>query len=180
MKHLVTCALLITALQLAGQQRPWSRRPDAQSPEENAKADFSGKMVNINYSAPSLRGRVMLEIMKHDPTMPVWRAGAQDATLLHTDADLDIAGLHVPKGEYTLFINLADPAHWQLIVNKQIHQWGLSYDKSQDLGRVNMNMSKTAAPVEMMKWIVTNSGGNHGMIQLEWGDTAASVSMTVQ
>jgi len=179
MKHLFTCALLIAALQLAAQQRPWSRRPDAQSPEQNAKADFAGKIVNINYSAPSLRGRVMLEIMKKDPTMPVWRAGAQDATLLHTDADLDIGGLQVPKGEYTLFVNLADPAHWQFIVNKQIHQWGLSYDKSQDLGRVNMTMSKTPAPVEMMKWIVNSSGGNHGTIELEWGDTAASVPITV-
>ena len=110
--------------------------------------------------------------------MPVWRAGAQDATLLHTDADLEIGNLHVPKGEYTLFINLADPAHWQLIVNKQIHQWGLTYDKSQDLGRVNMEMSKTPASVEVMKWTVTNSGGNRGRIQLEWGDTAASVPVT--
>ncbi|HUA57607.1 MAG TPA: DUF2911 domain-containing protein [Verrucomicrobiae bacterium] len=181
MKHLVSCALLIAGMLFAAQaQRPWSRRPDAQSPEANAKADFGGKIVNINYSAPSLRGRVMLDIMKGDSTMPVWRAGAQDATLLHTDADLDVGGLAVPKGEYTLFVNLADPHHWQLVVNKQIHQWGLSYDKGQDLGRVNMTMSKPPASVETMKWEVANSGGNHGKIELAWGDMAGSVNFSVK
>ena len=181
MKYLVSCSLLLAGLFLAAQAQPgWSRKPDAKSPEANAKADFGGKIVNINYSAPSLRGRVMLDIMKGDQTMPVWRAGAQDATLLHTDANLDIGGLNVPKGEYTLFINLADPAHWQLIVNKQIHQWGLSYDKAQDLGRVNMNMGKPPATVETMKWEVAKSGGNRGRIELAWGDVSASVPITVK
>ena len=180
MKHLVTCALLIAGFLVAAQAQQWSRKPDAKSPEANAKADFGGKTVNINYSAPSLRGRVMLDIMKTDSTMPVWRAGAQDATLLHTDADLEIGSLHVPKGEYTLFINLADPHHWQLIVNKQIHQWGLTYDKGQDLGRVNMTMSKTPASVETMKWEVTSAGGNHGKIELAWGEMAGSVNFSVK
>jgi len=158
----------------------WSRRASTVSPEANAKADFGGKIVNINYSAPSLRGRPMLDIMKPDGTMPVWRAGAQDATVLHTDADLDIGGLEVHKGEYTLFVSLENPAKWQLIVNKQIHQWGLSYDKAQDLGRVPMAMGKTPAAVETMKWSVTSSGANKGRIQLEWEDFAASVPVTVK
>ena len=38
---------------------------------------------------------------------------------VHTDADLDVGGLAVPKGDYTLFVNLANPASWELIVNKQ-------------------------------------------------------------
>lgn len=181
MKHLVSCVLLSAGLisgYLAAQT--WSRRASSVSPEANAKADFAGKIVNINYSAPSLRDRNMLDIMKNDTNMPVWRAGAQDATLLHTDADLDIGGLAVPKGEYTLFISLEDPASWQLIVNKQIHQWGLTYNKAQDLGRVPMSTSNTAPKVETLKWSVTNSGGNKGRIQLEWGSSSASVPFTVK
>lgn len=183
MKHLVSCVLLLAGLMtgyLGAQGRPWSRRASALSPEANAKADFGGKIVNINYSAPSLRGRPMLDIMKNDSTMPVWRGGAQDATLLHTDADLDIGGLAVPKGEYTLFVSLQDPAKWQLVVNKQIHQWGLTYNKDQDLGRVAMTMGKPAAKVETLLWSVVSSGGNKGKIQLEWDNYAASVPVTVK
>jgi hypothetical protein len=179
----VSSVLLIAGLlsgYLVAQNRPWSRRPSSVSPAADAKADFGGKIVNINYSAPSLRDRNMLDIMKGDSTMPVWRAGAQDATLLHTDADLDIAGLAVAKGEYTLFISLEDPAKWQLIVNKQIHQWGLTYSKDADLGRVPMATSSTAPKVETLKWSVVSSGGNKGKIQLEWGTYSASVPMTVK
>src|SRR5580698_10595093 len=50
-----------------------------------------------------------------DANYPVWRAGANEATALHTDADLDIGGLAVPKGDYTLFVNLANPASWEPI-----------------------------------------------------------------
>ena len=38
-----------------------------------------------------------------DPNYPLWRAGANSATALNTEADLDINGLMVPKGDYTLF-----------------------------------------------------------------------------
>lgn len=183
MKYFVSCSLVAAGLlsgYLFAQDRSWSRAPSSVSPETNAAAAFGGKTVHINYSAPSLRGRPMLDIMKNDPNMPVWRAGAQDATLLHTDADLDIAGLAVPKGEYTLFVSLEDPAKWQLIVNKQIHQWGLSYNKAQDLGRVPLAMSKPPAAVETLKWSVTGTGANGGRIQLEWGNYAASVVFTVK
>ena len=40
-------------------------------------------------------------LVMRDPTAPIWRAGANDATSFHTDANLDIAGLAVPKGDYT-------------------------------------------------------------------------------
>jgi hypothetical protein len=183
MKHLVSCLLLTAGLAtgyLIAQDRPWSRKGSSVSPEANAKADFGGKTVNINYSAPSLRGRAIFDIMKNDRTMPVWRAGANDATLLHTDADLDINGLAVPKGEYTLFISLEDHAKWQLIVNKQIHQWGLTYNKPQDLGRVPMDTVSTAPKVEVLKWSVIASGNNKGKIQLEWDTYSASVPFTVK
>jgi hypothetical protein len=183
MKSLVCCILLTAGLAtgyLVAQDRPWARKNNTLSPEANAKADFGGKTVHINYSAPSLRGRPIFDIMKKDRTMPVWRAGAQDATLLHTDADLDLGGLTVPKGEYTLFVSLEDTAKWQLIVNKQIHQWGLTYDKAQDLGRVPMTMSKPAETVEVLKWSVIHSGGNKGKIQLEWENYSASVPLTVK
>jgi Protein of unknown function (DUF2911) len=183
MKRLV-CVLLTAAGLVTGgliaQDRPWSRRASTVSPEANAKEVFGGKAVSINYSAPSLRDRPIFEIMKNDPTMPVWRAGAQDATLLHTDADLDLAGIAMPKGEYTLYVSLEDKAKWQLVVNKQIHQWGRSYDKSQDLARVPMTMGKPPAKVETLKWSVTGSGGNKGVIQLEWENYSASVPFTVK
>jgi hypothetical protein len=102
----------------------------AQSPPAQATATIGGKQLTIKYSAPSVRGRKVFGpggVISHDPTYPVWRAGANEATAFHSDADLDLGGLRVPKGNYTLWVVVKDPDAWELILNKQTGQWGLSY-----------------------------------------------------
>jgi hypothetical protein len=117
--------------------------------------------------------------VSQDPTYPVWRTGANSATALHTDADLDINGLQVPKGDYTIF-TLVNTTPWELIINKQTGQWGLSYNKDMDLGRVKMNMSKPAAPIETFKITLSSTGANTGKLQLEWENVVASVPFKVK
>src|SRR5690349_8991662 len=46
-------------------------------------------------------------------------AGRGFATILHTDADLNIGELAAPKEEYAVYIDL-DKGNWKLIVNKQV------------------------------------------------------------
>jgi Protein of unknown function (DUF2911) len=154
-----------------------------QSPPMQASLTIDGKAVNIRYSAPSVRGRKIFEpggLLSMDPTYPAWRAGANSATAFHTDADLDMAGLAVPKGNYTLYVWIKDPNAWELIVNKQTGQWGLSYTAAQDLGRVKMTMSKPAALVEQLKYTLTDKGGNKGELRLEWENHVATVPLTVK
>ena len=146
---------------------------------------INGKTIGIKYSAPAVNGRVGKLFGKdgtigQDANYPVWRAGANDATAFHTDADLDVGGLAVPKGDYTLFVNLANAASWELIVNKQTGQTGLDYDAKQDLGRVKMTMSKPPAMVEQLKYTLSNAGGKKGKLQLAWEDHIASVTFTVK
>ena len=154
-----------------------------QSPKATESVTIAGKAISIKYSAPSVRGRKIFGDggrISSDPNYPVWRAGADSATSLHTDADLDIAGLAVPKGDYTLYVNLKDSDNWELIINKQNGQWGLTYNMGQDLGRVKMTMSKPAATVESLKYTLTSEGGNKGKLQLAWESHVASVSLTVK
>ena len=76
------------------------------SPPAKASVTIDGQKITINYSAPSMRKRVIFGGLV--PYSQVWRAGANDATFLHTSADLEFKGLVVPKGEYSLFVWL-DP-----------------------------------------------------------------------
>jgi hypothetical protein len=147
------------------------------SPPAETSVTINGKQISIKYSAPSMRGRKIFGGL--EPYGKVWRAGANAATSLHTDADLQIGSLNVPAGDYTLFVSL-DPAQWQLIVNKQTGQWGLSYDQSQDLGRVPMKMSKPSAPVETYKMTLAKESGDMGSLTLEWENTTATVSFKVK
>ena len=180
MKHLLICTGMLVAatLTLSAQQAP------PKSPPATASATIDGKTITIAYSSPSVKGREghifgKDGLVGHDKTYPVWRAGANSATKLHTDADLTIGDLAVPKGDYTLYVDLSDPNNWELIVNKQTGQWGTVYDKAQDLGRAKMTMSKPMAMVESLKYTITDLGGTTGKLTLEWEDHSASVMIAV-
>jgi hypothetical protein len=152
------------------------------SPPAQTAVTINGKRLAINYSAPSVRGRKIFGpggLISRDPTYPVWRAGANDATAFHTDADLDMSGLRVPKGDYTLWV-LPEASQWRLIVNKQTGQWGLEYHQDRDLGRVPMTMSKPPKPIEKFKITLSSPGGNQGKLDMEWENYIASVSFTVK
>jgi len=154
-----------------------------QSPPAEASVTVAGKKITIEYSAPSVHGRKIFgegSLVSRDPTYPAWRAGANSATAFHTDANLDIGGLAVPKGDYTLYCWVKNPDAWELIISKDTGQWGLSYNPSRDLGRVKMTMSKPPAPIEKLKYSLTGQGGNKVKLQLEWETHVASVLVTVK
>jgi hypothetical protein len=91
-----------------------------------------------------------------------------------------VGGQMVPAGDYTLFVNVKDPDAWELIINKQPGQWGLTYKQDQDLGRVKMAMSKPAAPVETLKYTLSDEGGNKAKLTIEWENHIASAPIRVK
>jgi hypothetical protein len=150
MKRLLVCTGLLIAATLTLSAQPsmpmGAPKGPPKSPPATATATIAGKAITITYSSPRVNGRVghiftKDGLISHDPHYPVWRAGANAATSLHTEADLDIGGLTVPKGDYSLFVDITDPDNWVLIVSKQTGKWGLSYDNTLDLGQVKMNMA---------------------------------------
>ena len=179
MKHLLISISIGTLLGTA------SLASAQQSPGATETVTIGGNTITITYSSPRVRGREGKLFGKdgriaQDRTYPVWRAGANATTAFHTDAALDIGGLAVPSGDYTLFVNLADPNKWELIINRQTGQWGLSYDQAQDLGHVKMTMSRPSTRVENLKYTLSDEGGNQGKLTLEWENHSASVLFTVK
>jgi hypothetical protein len=159
----------------------------AQSPAATASLTVNGKSLEIKYNSPRVNGREGKLFgpggrISSDPIYPVWRAGANSATKFHTDADLDLGGLTVPAGDYTLFVDVSDMKSWQLIINKQTGQWGLSYDKAKDLGRVKMTTTKPGALVEALKYTLAAAGPGAGKatLTLEWENVSASVPLSLR
>ncbi len=176
MKLLLICATVFTSIVgLAFGQATESRKP--LSPPADTSVTIAGKTLSIKYSAPSMRGRKIFGGLV--PYGKVWRAGANAATALHTEADLDLNGLAIPKGDYTLFI-LPEENQWTLIINKQTGQWGLSYDQTKDLGRSKLDLSQAATPLETFKITLSSSGANAGKLEFAWEKTIASASFSVK
>jgi Protein of unknown function (DUF2911) len=182
MKRTAMYALAVFAVAALGTAQMKRTQNNTQSPARETSATIAGKKIEISYSAPSVRGRKIFGAggqVSHDPTYPVWRAGADEATTIHTDATLDIKGLTVPPGFYTLWVDVGSNP-WQLVVSKQTGEWGTEYDKSKDLGRVPMTVTKPGAPIETYKMTLASEGGNRGKLTLEWENVIASVPFTVK
>lgn len=145
------------------------------SPAAQATLTFAdGHTVTIKYSQPSMRNRKIFGGLV--PYDQVWRTGANAATSMTTDVDLDIGGTTVPKGDYTLY-SLPGQSSWKLIINKQTGQWGTEYSQGQDLARVNMKVSQRPAGLELFTISLDKTGGDAGVLKLEWENTIASVDV---
>jgi hypothetical protein len=187
MKRLLVCTgLLIVAATLSAQSSMQMGPPKGppKSPPATATATIAGKAITITYSSPRVNGRVghiftKDGLISHDPHYPVWRAGANAATNLHTEADLDIGGLTVPKGDYSLFVDITDPDNWVLIVSKQTGKWGLSYDNTLDLGQVKMTMKTPLALDENLEYTFTVKSSRKDSLTLSWENHSASVPIIV-
>jgi hypothetical protein len=146
------------------------------SPPASVDAVIAGDHITIEYYAPSMHGRKIMGNLV--PYGEVWCTGANWATKITTEADLDINGLKLPKGSYSIW-TLPDDKQWMLIINKQTGQFHLNYDESQDFARVKMNLKALNSPVETFKIELAGTGGNKGTLSLLWENTNAWVPITV-
>jgi len=117
----------------------------------------------------------------------VWRFGANMATTLHSDVDLTLGDLKVPRGDYSLFVRYSR-AGWQLIVNRGTGVWGLERDSTRDLGRVPLASRTLREPEEALSvYLVPESAqpstgfaNLRGTLRIKWGTTELSTNWRLE
>lgn len=146
------------------------------SPPASSATRIGGKQVTIAYYAPSMHGRKVMGGLV--PFGEVWCTGANWATKITTEANLEMGGLKLPAGSYSIW-TIPDQKEWTLIINKQTDQFHLNYDQTRDFGRTKMNLKTLTTPVETFKIELRSDGGNKGTLALLWETTEASIPFTV-
>jgi len=148
-------------------------------------AGLSGpSRIAITYGQPHARGRRVEGGLI--PMDTVWRFGANMATTLHTDVDLTLGELKLPRGDYSLFV-LYSRAGWHLIVNRGTGIWGLDRDSTRDLGRVPLASRTLREPEEALSiYLVPESAqpatgfaALRGALRIKWGTTELSTNWRV-
>jgi hypothetical protein len=148
-------------------------------------AGLSGpSRIAIAYGQPHARGRRVEGGLI--PMDTVWRFGANVATTLHTDVDLTLGDLKVPRGDYSLFV-LHTRAGWHLIVNRGTGQWGLDRNSTKDMGRVTLASRTLREPEEALSvYLVPESAqpttgfaALRGVLRIKWGTTELSANWRV-
>ncbi len=170
--------LLLAALTLAADEKPRI------SPHETVNAEIDGNGLTIVYGRPYTKDpktgaprKIWGELV---PFGQVWRMGADEATLLTTKAKINLGGVSIPAGTYSLFLQPEADGTAKLIVNKQTGQWGTKYDQSQDLVRVDLKKEATPDAVDQFTIEVEKNEGGGGTLQMMWGDTQYSAAIKTE
>jgi hypothetical protein len=169
--------LLLGALPAMAQQKRLS-------PHETVSAVVDGNRVTIVYGRPYSKSARTGEVRKIWGTLvpygKVWRTGADEATLLITQKPIVIGETTVPAGAYTLFTLPSEDGKAQLIISKQLGQWGLQYDEKQDFARVDLKKDAVDPTVDQFTMSVAKNQGGGGIIKLTWENTQFSVPFTLK
>ncbi len=160
--------IVLTIAVLSFAQQPQQDKSKRPSPHDTTETTLKGKKITIEYGRPYLKGRKVGEELA--PYGKVWRTGADEATTLTTEIDLNIGGVKVPAGKYTLY-TLPSEGTWKLIINKQTGQWGTRYDESQDLARVDMQKSALPQSVEQFTISFDKKSDTTANLNLDWENT---------
>jgi hypothetical protein len=126
------------------------------------KATIGNANVSIEYGRPALKGRDMLGKMQAGA---VWRIGANEATTLTSDADLDFGGKRVAKGKHILLARLVEAGKWSLIVSSK---GAFQFDESATLAEIPLELKEAKDSVEELTITLTSQGGK-GILEIAWG-----------
>jgi hypothetical protein len=174
---LLAAALVAVLAPGAAAQRNPDPRGRVLSPRDTVElAVGSGRRIYVDYGRPSMRGRRIMGGLV--PYGRVWRTGANAATTLVTDVDLDLGGTRLPRGTYTLY-TIPTASGWTLIVNRQTGQWGTQYEPARDFARIPMRVAPLREPVEQFTISLEQGRTGQGALALEWETTRAWVPFRV-
>jgi hypothetical protein len=135
-------------------------------------AMVGGGTVSVDYHRPLANGRDLLSMIQPGT---YWRMGADDATTLTTDVDLQLGGTTVPKGEYILWAHFEDTEHWSLTLASARSR--RQPDPSTIVVELPGSVSKTSSVVDMLTIELTGQG-KEGTLTLEWGTARLTANFT--
>jgi Protein of unknown function (DUF2911) len=149
----------------------------AASPTADVKERVGVADIEINYSRPSLKGRVM--IGEIDPYGVVWRTGANNATRITFSTPVTLQGKPIDAGTYELF-TIPNKDEWTIILQKPTHQWGAyAYDAKNDVARVTANPVAVADPVETFTIDISAITKDSAVLDLVWDRVRVPVKLQV-
>lgn len=113
-------------------------------PRESQAASVSQRIgvtdISISYHRPDVKERKIWGNLV--PYGKVWRAGANNATIINFTTAVLVEGKELSAGSYSYFL-IPSEEEWTIIFNKNATQWGaFTYSEGQDALRVKVKPLK--------------------------------------
>ncbi len=145
------------------------------SPTETLRQRVGVTDIEVVYSRPSAKGRVMLG--GNNPYGQVWRTGANSATRITFSTAVTFQGSRVDAGTYEMF-TIPGKDEWTVILQKAGNQWGAySYDQKNDTLRVTAAPEVLTVPVETFTIDIGDIHSDSATLGLAWEKTCVPVKL---
>ncbi|WP_345157412.1 DUF2911 domain-containing protein [Pontibacter saemangeumensis] len=148
------------------------------SPAAMVKQTIGLTDVTVNYHAPSVKERKIFGDLV--PYGSLWRAGANEATLITFTDELFLNHERVPAGTYSFFIFPQSDSLWQVVLNKDTGLWGLEgYNELDDVAYLEVEPVKNEFN-ETMQFSFSDISANKGKLNLVWENMKVSLDIETE
>lgn len=142
---------------------------DKASPRKEMSGTLADSKIIVNYGSPRVKGRVVFGEL--EPWGKIWRAGADEATVVTLEKDVMVEGQRLPAGSYAFFLVPNQDGDWTAIFNREFEQWGAyEYKEDQDALRVNVTPQTVEQSAEELDFTI-----EEGQLRLHWDKTMVPI-----
>ncbi|MBC8081745.1 MAG: DUF2911 domain-containing protein [Hymenobacter sp.] len=129
--------------------------------------------VTVDYHAPSVRNRVIWQGLV--PYNQIWRAGANENTIITFSDTVRANGRILPAGRYSFYVMPRSDQDWDLVFNRVTTHWGAEgYDEKDDVLRIPVVPEASAVRETLLYWFsdLTTSSAH---LNLSWEKKTVSL-----
>lgn len=170
----IALTLLATAPGLDAQAPPLVL-PQA-SPEATVRQTVGLTEIEVSYHRPAVAGRKVWDGLV--PYGQVWRAGANETTVVAFSSPVRVGGTTLPAGRYGLLM-LPTATAWTVVFSSQAQGWGsYGYDAKEDLVRLEVR-PVAAEPTERLAFTFDDPGEQGVTLSLRWEKLRVPIPLEV-
>ncbi|WP_299822203.1 DUF2911 domain-containing protein [uncultured Pontibacter sp.] len=148
------------------------------SPEAFVKQTIGLTDIKIKYHAPSVKGRKIFGSLV--PYGTLWRAGANEATLITFSDELFLNNERVPAGTYSFFLLPKSDSVWNVVLNRDTTLWGLEgYNELEDVAYLEVKPVASGFQ-ETLQFQFSDIGPNTGKLNLRWENITVTLNIETE
>ena len=177
MVRLVPAALVL----LVASTPALAQAPRLTLPEASQGATVSQRIgltdITVTYHRPSVRKRTIWgEVV---PYGQVWRAGANENTVVSFSTPVTVGGQTLQAGDYGLHMIAAAKGDWTIIFSRDASAWGsFFYDQAKDAVRLAATPAESAHQ-EHLAYTFENPTPEGVVLTLRWEKLAVPIAVAV-
>jgi hypothetical protein len=172
----ISAAIAIAAFSITSVNAQQLKVP-APSPLQTVKQAFALDNITIEYSRPSVKGRVVFGDVV--PFGKVWRTGANASTKITFGEDVKVEGTAVTAGTYAIY-SIPNKDSWEIMLYKDLTLGGnvADYKAENEVLKFKVKSTALTTKVETFTINVADVTSNTCAIELTWDKTHVAFNVS--